>query len=116
MRGDRPNLKGLKKVRKPRGIKLNGHYSMDMCTGCIAFGCDPMAMSRAFQEKKARRDNANVCVSCGNNPCKCKSSLDLKPQTISKRQSLISIHKENIKESLIRRKYFSKNKPGKLHV
>ena len=44
-----------------------------MCSGCIAFGCDPMAMSPRFQAKVRARRDANVCVSCGWNPCRCKS-------------------------------------------
>ena len=47
-----------------------------------------------------------VCVSCGSNPCKCKSSLESKPQTISQRDTLIAIDKENKKELDIRNKYF----------
>ena len=64
-----------KKDRKPRGIKLNGERSMDMCTGCIAFGCDPMAMSPRFQNKINKRIELGLCPACGSNPCKCKSKL-----------------------------------------
>lgn len=106
MKGSRPDIRGLKKVRKPRGFKLDGTQSLDMCSGCIAFGCDPMAMSRAFRDKKDKRRSLGVCVSCGNTPCRCKSSLGSKPQTISHRDALIAIDKENKKESDIRSKYF----------
>lgn len=63
----------LKKARKPRGKKLSGYPSMDMCPHCIAFGCDPMAMSDKFQAKMDRRSRAGVCRACGHNPCRCKS-------------------------------------------
>lgn len=68
-----------KKVRKPRGYKLNGRKSRDMCSGCHSFGCDPAADSPEWAAKKYRRQAAGVCVSCGANPCKCKSSLDARP-------------------------------------
>jgi hypothetical protein len=67
----------VKKARKPRGFKLNGHRSDDMCT-CFSFGCDPMAMSHKFTAKINKRLRAGLCGACGSNPCKCKSSLTIK--------------------------------------
>lgn len=72
----------MKKARKPRGIKLNGDRSMDLCKGCLSFGCDPMADSRECAAKKDMRSEQGVCLSCGADPCKCKSSLDVKPDPI----------------------------------
>lgn len=65
----------LKKQRKPRGIKLDGRRSKDMCPGCYSFNCDPMMMSWKFQDKIDRRIEEGVCPACGNDPCRCKSSL-----------------------------------------
>jgi hypothetical protein len=64
------------KRRKPRGIKLNGQPSQDMCS-CYSFGCDPMSMSREFNAKMDRRYNEGVHRACGTNPCSCKSNSDL---------------------------------------
>lgn len=66
----------MKKQRKPRGIKLNGQPSLDMCT-CYSFHCDPMTVSSAFSAKIDRRRAAGLCPSCGGKKCKCKSSLKL---------------------------------------
>lgn len=70
------SFKGVKKKRKPRGIKQDGTPSLDMCPGCYAFFCDPMAMSYKFQEKIRRRISQGLCPACGAKPCKCKSSLN----------------------------------------
>lgn len=67
-----------KKKRKPRGMKLDGTPSMDMCPYCIAFNCDPMGMSLPFQKKIDTRKAQGLCPACGANPCKCKSSLLVK--------------------------------------
>lgn len=62
------------KPRKPRGIKLNGHKSYNLCTCCYSPHCDPMANSPKFSMMIERRKRAGVCVACGYNPCRCKSS------------------------------------------
>jgi hypothetical protein len=67
---------GSKKQRKPRGIKKDSNKSLDLCPCCYSFYCDPMTMSKKFDAKVRRRMNAGVCVSCGQNPCKCKSTLN----------------------------------------
>jgi hypothetical protein len=59
----------FKKPRKPRTT------GRDMCPGCIAFGCDPMTMSRAFRRKVDARQAEGLCPACGRNPCRCKSKL-----------------------------------------
>lgn len=64
------------KQRKPRGIKLNGQRSLDMCT-CYSFHCDPMTVSRKFSAKISARHRAGVHPPCGTSPCTCKSSLSL---------------------------------------
>jgi hypothetical protein len=46
----------------------------DLCGGCYSYNCDPATMSRAFNNKVSERRRKNVCVSCGANPCKCKSN------------------------------------------
>jgi hypothetical protein len=66
----------LLKPRKPRGIKLNGQPSLDMCT-CYSFHCDPMTVSRKFSQKISRRLAAGVHPPCGTMPCTCKSSLSM---------------------------------------
>lgn len=66
----------FKKARKPRGWKLNGERSQDMCTGCLSFGCDPFSDSYAWDKKKRKRAAAGLCKSCGHNPCTCKSTLN----------------------------------------
>lgn len=63
----------MKKKRKPRGIKLNGKLSYDMCPHCYAYGCDPWAMSDKFRAKINRRFKAGQCPACGSKECKCKS-------------------------------------------
>lgn len=66
-----------KKGRKPRGIKLSGRPSQNMCT-CLSFQCDPMGMSPMFQAKIERNRENGGCPSCGGNPCKCKSTMSKK--------------------------------------
>lgn len=73
-------MTSVKKARKPRGIKLDGTRSMDMCPHCFAFHCDPMCMSRKFSQKIDRRRRSGLCRACGSNPCKCKSSLLIKKE------------------------------------
>ena len=65
----------VKKQRKPRGIKLTGEKSLNMCPCCKAFHCDPMSMSHKFDDQQDQRRRAGVCTACGHNPCVCKSEL-----------------------------------------
>jgi hypothetical protein len=67
----------VKKARKARGVKLNGRMSEDMCSGCYSFMCDPGGDSKEWSAKKHKRYILKVCIACGSNPCKCKSTLDL---------------------------------------
>ena len=84
----------MKKARKPRGIKKDGTMSQDMCSCCLSFCCDPMTMSQAWQDKVYRRRQANVCVSCGHNPCRCKSSEKLRTRNrMIARGSLVRAYK-----------------------
>lgn len=62
-----------KKKRKPRGIKLNGQRSQDMCPYCLTFNCDSLGISSKLAAKFDKRRAEGKCPSCGNNPCKCKS-------------------------------------------
>jgi len=75
----------IKKARKPRGIKKNGHRSLDMCPDCLSFYCDPMRMSSKFRDKVNKRRDLGVCPSCGAKPCKCKSTLDRIPDLLTGR-------------------------------
>lgn len=61
--------------RKPRGIKLDGTKSLDMCPHCLSFHCDSSSMSQKFSEKVSRRLSQGVCPSCGQNPCRCRSNI-----------------------------------------
>lgn len=65
----------FKKKRKPRGVKLNGRKSQDMCPDCFSFNCDPMSMSKKFQDKIRGRRQKGLCGACGHTPCSCKSSM-----------------------------------------
>lgn len=68
------------KARKPRGYKLTGERSLDMCPCCIRFGCDPFGGSLLFRQKVDERRRMGLCPSCGKPKayCSCKSSLSLK--------------------------------------
>lgn len=65
----------IRKQRKPRGTKLNGRKSYDMCTGCYMPRCDPMAASPLYRKKIEDRLSKGLCPACGQKVCKCKSSL-----------------------------------------
>lgn len=67
----------MKKQRKPRGYKLNGQRSLDMCRCCFAFHCDPSSMSKKFRNKVRDRVRRGCCGACGHSPCTCKSSLSM---------------------------------------
>lgn len=67
----------VKKTRKPRGIKLDGTRSKNLCSHCLSYNCDPMTMSHAFSQKITRRDRAGLCRSCGQKSCVCKSQLGI---------------------------------------
>ena len=60
------------KKRKPRGIKLSGQYSEDMCI-CLRFGCDPDGLSQKLKRKFDKRISEGRCHSCGNIKCSCKT-------------------------------------------
>lgn len=45
----------MHKTRKPRGFKLNGHRSYDMCPHCYLPGCDPCGGSQAYRTKIEKR-------------------------------------------------------------
>lgn len=63
------------KKRKPRGTKLNGYKSYDMCPDCYMPGCDPFGGSRLYQEKVRRRLREGKCPACGHEVCQCKSTI-----------------------------------------
>lgn len=80
MRGNIPDIRGARKVRKPRGRKKDGSWSMDLCPYCYSFNCDSVTMSRKFQNKISRRFEQGVHPACGTNPCTCRSGIDARPQ------------------------------------
>ena len=84
------------KKRKPRGIKLDGTRSLDMCT-CYAFHCDPLTVSRKFRQKINNRHQLGLHPPCGTNPCSCKSS-SLLPQ----RPKHVNIIPGEINEDVVR--------------
>jgi hypothetical protein len=60
-----------KKIRKPRKT------SEDFCPSCMNTSCNPVN-APLFQRKLDRRKAAGVCLSCGHNPCRCKSKMGRK--------------------------------------
>lgn len=73
----------IKKTRKPRGMKLDGTRSLDLCPHCFSFHCNPMTMSHEFSQKVDKRLRAGLCGACGQNPCACKSTLKTKKELYS---------------------------------
>lgn len=61
-----------------RGTKLTGEPSLDLCTYCYSFRCDPMVMSAKFADKVSDRLRQHRCPACGKPEqfCSCKSVLD----------------------------------------
>lgn len=70
------------KPRKPRGVKLNGQRSYDMCPHCYMPGCDPFGGSEKYRRKIQMRLEKGLCPACGHNLCRCKSKLGLKSRVI----------------------------------
>ena len=69
------------KARKPRGRKLSGRLSYDMCTGCYMPFCDSFAASQLYRDKISARLRNGLCPACGHSPCSCKSKLEIKTPT-----------------------------------
>lgn len=84
------------KKRKPRGIKLNGEPSLDMCT-CYSFYCDPMTVSSKFSQKIDKRIKLGVHPPCGTTPCSCKSS-----SALPKRPKYVDMVPGEMTEELVR--------------
>lgn len=72
------------KKRKPRGTKLNGKKSYDMCTGCYMPHCDPFAASPKYRQKIDKRLEEGRCPACGQVKCKCKSTILSPAEYVSK--------------------------------
>jgi len=66
----------MPKKRKPRGIKLDGTRSLDMCPYCFSFRCDPSLISNLISIKFKKRLDMGLCPSCGHEVCRCKSKLN----------------------------------------
>lgn len=69
---------------KRRSLKADGKsYGQNLCRGCLAFGCDPYAMSMEFRHKVGERRRQKLCPCCGEPTgfCKCKSSETAAPGT-----------------------------------
>lgn len=75
----------FRKQRKPRGIKLNGRKSYDMCTGCYMPHCDPFAASPKYREKIEKRLREGKCPACGHYHCRCKSTI-LSPEEFARKE------------------------------
>lgn len=67
-----------KKKRKPRGKKLNGLDSYDLCEYCYSYGCDHMSMSDKFNAKIRKRMKEGKCPACGGKECFCKSDSKIR--------------------------------------
>ena len=65
----------LRKKRKPRGKKLNGEKSYDMCPHCYMPFCDSFAASDKYRKKVYTRLEEGKCPACGQYNCKCKSTI-----------------------------------------
>ena len=77
----------IRKKRKPRGTKLSGEKSYDMCTGCYMPFCDPFAASPKYRAKIEKRLREGKCPACGQYDCKCKSSILTPEQFVEKERS-----------------------------
>lgn len=64
------------KPRKPRGIKLSGEKSYNLCPCCYSPYCDPFLRHPNVE----RRLRAGLCPACGKpkGRCSCRSSLKAK--------------------------------------
>lgn len=64
------------KPRKPRGIKLSGEKSYNLCPCCYSPYCDPFLRHPNVE----RRLRAGLCPACGKpkGGCSCRSSLKAK--------------------------------------
>lgn len=65
----------FKKKRKPRGTKLNGKQSYDMCPHYYMPHCDPFATSSKYRLKINGRLKQGLCPACGQIKCRCKSTI-----------------------------------------
>ena len=87
------------KKRQPRGTKLDGRKSYDMCTGCYMPFCDPFAASPLYRAKIEKRLREGRCPACGQVECKCKSTILSKSMYAEKIERMKTRRKEYI-ESL----------------
>lgn len=79
----------FKKKRKPRGMKLNGLPSHDMCPHCYMPGCSPCSVSHNYYSKVKKRLEQGLCPACGQAKCKCKSTI-LTPEKDTERQKWLA--------------------------
>lgn len=63
------------KPRKPRGLKLSGEKSYDLCPHCYAPHCDSFFRNRNVEDRLKK----GLCPACGQptGHCKCKSKLGI---------------------------------------
>ena len=106
------------------GWKQCGHQtSEDLCPHCYGFGCDPMSMSRAFQNRVHERLRKGLCVACGQPKafCKCKSSYSLPKGTSciqthnnkKRRKAIAAIEtKERVQKLWYKNQYLFENTIG----
>ena len=107
------------------GWKQCGHQtSEDLCPHCYGFGCDPMSMSRAFQNRVHERLRKGLCVACGQPKtfCKCKSSYSLPKGTSciqthnnkKRRKAMAAVEtKERVYKLWYKNQYLFENTIGK---
>ena len=70
----------MKKDRKPRGIKKDGSRSLNLCSGCGYFLCDPIFNNDGPANTKIQKRLRNgLCMGCGKtkDKCSCKSKNGL---------------------------------------
>lgn len=67
------SLRKIKK-RKPRGRKLKGYNSYNLCPYCYGRNCDSYLQPPKVSERLLK----GLCPACGHKQCTCKSSLKIK--------------------------------------
>lgn len=85
---------GLPKPRKPRGIKLNGKKSYNMCPDCYMPGCDPFGGSKEYRQKIDKRLREGKCPACGQAKCQCKSTMLSQTKWIKREQERIAFYSQ----------------------
>jgi len=96
----------MKKARKPRTTGEN------MCPDCFSFGCNPMSMSHKFSAKIDKRRAAGLCGACGRMPCRCKSSMSVRPPEPDIPKHMVKKLRELRRFMLLERLKYAKSTAG----